>query len=260
MTGTGIRRHDGEHNVVELVLDRPEKLNAVGPAMADSLQDHLDQLASSEARAVMLRAEGRAFCAGRDLRADWASEEPEELLERVFNPLVAGVAKLPMPTLAAVQGHCLGVGLGLALACDIVVVAADAQLGSPFGKRGTLLDSGGHALLLQRLGRSRTLELIYTSRLLDGGEAEALGLANLCVHVDELTVQARRLASEIGAGPTLAFKQSKRIIGELDEDRRLLDVSLRSEAVAQGWIFRSDDFREAMAARAESRPPVFRGA
>ncbi len=260
MTGSGIRRHDGEHAVVELVLDRAAKLNALDAPMAAALQSQLDELASSEARAVVLRAEGRAFCAGRDLGADWGSEAPERLLEAVFNPLVLGVARLPMPTLAAVQGHCLGVGLGLALACDLLVVADDARMGSPFGKRGTLLDSGGHGLLLQRLGRARALELIYTGRLLDGGEAEALGLANRCVPAGDLTEHARHLAADIAAGPTIAFKESKRIMSELDDAPRLLEASLRAEAAGQAKVFDSADFREAIDARAAGRAPVFRGA
>ena len=160
----------------------------------------LDEAAG--ARAVVVTAAGRAFSAGRDLSdAEPLTEDAEAILRDTFNPLLQRIADIDVPTIAAVQGACLGVGFGIAFACDIVVAADDARIGSPFARIGAVLDSGGHRYLVERLGPHRALELIYTGRLLSGAEAAAIGLVNRSVPADDLATEVAELARRIASRP-----------------------------------------------------------
>src|SRR5258705_532707 len=124
-------------------------------------------------------------------------------------PVVARLAGLRCPTVAAVQGAALGAGLGLALACDLLVVAEGAKIGSPFAAIGAVLDSGSHLFLCSRIGPTRTLELVYTGRFLTGVEAVEWGIATSVHPDDELLDAARSLTATIAAGPTATFLRSK---------------------------------------------------
>src|SRR5581483_773175 len=146
----------------ELVLDRPEKINAVNEAMVADLHECLGRVEAGGTRALVVRGEGRGFCAGRDLAdADPGNEDGEAVLNDLLNPVVERIAGLAVPTFAAVHGPALGAGLGFALACDVVYVADDARIGSPFARIGAVLDSGAHDFLVRRIGAHRTLELVY---------------------------------------------------------------------------------------------------
>jgi len=117
------------NGVAELVLDRPHKMNAMNGAMVQELAAALDAAEQAGARALLVRGEGRAFCSGRDLaEADPLSEDGEAILRDQFNPLMRRMAELAMPTIAVVHGACLGTGLGLALACDVIYAADDARI------------------------------------------------------------------------------------------------------------------------------------
>ncbi len=252
-------QHDGD--VAEVVLDRPHKLNAINNAMVDLLIAAFNRAERDAVRAVLVRGEGRAFSAGRDLAdADPGSEDGEAILRDVLNPLTARVAALDTPTFAAVQGACLGAGLGLALACDVVYAADDARIGSPFARVGAVLDSGAHAAFVNRMGSHRALELIYSGRLLSGREAEAWGLVNRSVAGGDLLRRTRDLARQVAAGPTSAFRESKRLVRRLlDENVAFTDV-LAAEAEAQGRTSRGHDYREGIGAFQEKRRPTFTGA
>src|SRR5258708_5476835 len=163
-----------EGGLAEIALDRPDKMNALNDAMIAELNSCLGRAEAAGVRAMILRGEGPSFSAGRDLAdANEGNEDAEAIIEAQFNPLVRRVATFPAPTFAAVHGACLGAGLGLALACDVVYIADDAKIGSPFARIGAVLDSGGHSFFVQRLGVHRALELIYTGRLISGTEAAA---------------------------------------------------------------------------------------
>jgi enoyl-CoA hydratase/carnithine racemase len=177
----------------------------------------------------------------------------------VLNPIVERTAGLNMPSIAAVHGACLGAGLGLAMACDIVYAADDARIGSPFARIGAVLDSGAHRAFVTRVGPHRALELIYTGRLLSGREATEWGLVNRSVAGADLLRRTREMASTIARGPTAAFLESKRIVRRLTDEAMTLFELLAAEAAAQGRASRTHDYRDGITAFQEKRKPAFTG-
>jgi 2-(1,2-epoxy-1,2-dihydrophenyl)acetyl-CoA isomerase len=246
--------------VAEVVLNRPDKMNAMNLAMVHDIAETLNRAEADGARALLVRGEGRAFCSGRDLAdADPLHEEGEAILRDIFNPLLERVATIAIPTIAAVHGACLGTGLGLALACDILYAADDARIGSPFARIGAVLDSGAHAAFVARVGPHRALELIYTGRLLSGREAAESGLVNRSVAGADLARRTRELATSIARGPTAAFLESKRIVRSLLDEQLSFKERLAAEAAAQGRASRTHDYQDGISAFQEKRKPSFTG-
>jgi enoyl-CoA hydratase/carnithine racemase len=253
--------HVIDKGVCEIALSRPDKLNALTLEMVEQLHTTLLAAEQDNVRALILRGEGRAFCSGRDLSGvDPTTDDAERVLAEIVNPLIRRVREFPAPTFAAVQGACLGVGLGLALACDLVIAADDARIGSPFARIGAVLDSGGHAFFVERLGSHRALELIYTGRLLSGREAESWNLVNRCVPNDDLLGEVRQMATTVAQGPTLAFQTSKTLVQRVLDEHLTLEEVLSAEAAAQGAISATADYREGFRAFQAKRQPRFVGA
>ncbi len=173
--------------IATVVLNAPDRLNALDETGLRELGAAYDRAQSAGVRALVLRGEGRAFCAGRDISAvDPATDDVPGYLDGLLAPLLRRMAAFPAPTFAAAHGACLGVGLGLLIATDVVYVADTAKIGSPFAGLGATLDSGGHALFAERLGAHKTLDLIYTGRLMTGAEAVQSGLFSRVLAADEV--------------------------------------------------------------------------
>jgi len=249
-----------ESGVAEIVLNRPANMNAFDDPMVAEMNARLVKAATAGVRALLIRGEGPAFSAGRDLAgAEPGKEDAEAILKTVFNPVIQTIADFPAPTFAAVHGPCLGVGLGIALACDLVYVADDAKVGSPFARIGAVLDSGSHAFLVERIGAHRTLELVYTTRLLSGTEAAQMGIFNRAMPHEALLAELRKLAAQVAQGPTTAFMESKRLVRRIRDDKLGLPEVLAAEAKAQGVAGRTADYREGITAFQEKRTPKFTG-
>ena len=231
------------HGVAEIVLNDPAKLNALDEGAIAALSSALTSAEQAGVRALLLRGEGRAFCAGRDISGvDPATDDARGYLDDVVTPLLR-----------------LGVGLGLLIATDVVYVADTAKIGSPFANLGATLDSGGHALFVERLGAHRTLDLIYTAELMSGAEAVAAGLFSRAVPEDSLLEFTRERARKVASGATGAFLASKALVARLRDERIGLWTSLADENAAQGVLCATDDYREGFAAFQQKRRPVFTG-
>jgi enoyl-CoA hydratase/carnithine racemase len=240
----------------EIVLDRAGKRNALRDQDFETFTRMVRELDDGECRAVLIRGEGEAFCAGRDIATtDPSATDGETLIRDTINPLFTAIRAISVPTVAAVQGHCLGGGFGIAFACDIVLVAESAKIGSPFRNLGLIADSATHHWLREALGYHRASELIYTGRLLSGQEAADLGLVSRAYPDADLLPAARALAAEIAAGPTAAFKVSKRILQESADFGQVLEL----EAVGQGRVLGTRDGAEGFRAFQEKRRPHFLG-
>ncbi|MFJ2368858.1 enoyl-CoA hydratase/isomerase family protein [Microbacterium sp. NPDC087665] len=247
-------------DVAHVTLDAPAKRNALDEQALRDLSDAYDEAEASGVRALVLRGEGRAFCAGRDIAGvDPRDDDVIGYLGGLVTPLLQKMSRFPAPTFAVAHGACLGVGLGLLIATDVVYVAESAKIGSPFAALGATLDSGGHALFLDRLGAHKTLDLIYTGRLMSGAEAVACGLFSRVLADDEVVAATADAATAAASGPTAAFLASKRLIARIRDERLALWDSVDVENAAQAALCATDDYREGFAAFQEKRKPEFRG-
>lgn len=253
--GVLIQRHDD--GVMELRLDRPEKFNAVTPAMTQAIGAAVaDATSDSSIRCLLVTGSGRGFCAGRDLSSAAPGEDAREILATQMNPVIAALYECPKPTIAAVNGAAMGFGLGLALACDIVYAGHSARFAVPFARLGAALDSGGHYLLRSRLPAGRVLQMIYTAESVDGQAAAAIGLADRCCPDTELKAAAMALARTCADGPAQALQRQKALLRQA-ATLGLRDV-LDAEAQLQGELALTADYREGVAAFQAKRKAVFR--
>ncbi|OFI37282.1 crotonase [Arthrobacter sp. SW1] len=250
--------------IAEIVLNAPQKLNSLNEEALAELDKAYDDAAAAagrgEVRALLLRGEGRAFCAGRDIAGVTPeSDDAQAYLGGLVEPLLKKMAAFPAPTFAAAHGACLGVGLGLLLATDVVYVAENAKFGSPFAKLGATLDSGGHWYFTERLGMHRTLDLIYTAELMSGSEAVAQGLFSRAMPEESLLSTTREIVERVATGATGAFVASKELVAHIRDQRLGLWASMAEENSEQARLCKTDDYAEGFRAFQEKRAPVFKG-
>ena len=199
--------------VTELVLDRPEALNAVSSSMARDLATATATLAArADLRAVAITASAaRAFCVGADLKERAAMSDDQLRVQRpLARAAYRGVLDLPVPVIAAVEGFALGGGLEIALSCDVIVVGDRARLGLPEVTVGVIPGGGGTQLLTRRVGWSRAADLIFTGRRLDADEAFRLGIVDRLVPAGTARAVALDLAATIAANSPVAVRNAKR--------------------------------------------------
>ncbi|MGW2615067.1 crotonase/enoyl-CoA hydratase family protein [Streptomyces sp. NPDC001500] len=238
-----------------ITLDRPEARNAVNAALAAGLAAALDELeADPTLRAGVLTGEGGTFSAGMDLKAALRGESPE-IEGRGFGGLTE--AEPAKPLIAAVEGHAMGGGFELALACDLIVAAADARFGLPEVKRGLIAAGGGVIRLPKRVPHHLAMELLLTGEPVDGRRAGELGLANRVTDSGQAVPEALRLAGQLAQNAPLALAAVKRVVraadGVPDAD------AFAHQRTQMRTLMASDDVREGMTAFAERRPPRWTG-
>lgn len=245
-----------DDRVLAIRLNRPDRLNAVTAAMLTDIAQGLERAEKeSEVRCVLLCASGRGFCAGRDLSDAQAGEDAASILAETMNPLIQSLYGLRMPTVAAVNGVAMGFGLGLALACDLVLASRSAKFGVPFARLGGALDCGGHYFLSRRVGANNAMDMIYTAEPVDGQRALAMGLAQRCYDDADLASLSWNIARRLAAGPSGALMRQKQLIR--DAARLELPQVLDLEAKLQGDLALTDDYREGLAAFVQKREPRF---
>jgi len=196
--------------IATLTLNRPEKLNALIPAMFDELRAHLEELSRREGvRVLVLGGAGRSFCAGHDLSGVDATAAPGAAHERRAAETIDLLEAFPHPTIARIQGHCLTGGLELALGCDLLIAEESATLADTHGAWGLVPVWGMSVRLPERVGMGAAKELMFTSRRIDGRTAAGLGLVDRCVAEGHLDDAIRELAEQISAnsaGTNTAYK------------------------------------------------------
>lgn len=240
----------------ELTLNQPGARNALTMDMRHELTTLLsDFIADPDIRAIVIAAEGKAFCAGGDLKS-LMQETPASMLARQqgVQHLIRQLATGDTPFVAAVDGFALGAGLSLALACDIVVAGPAAKFGAVFGKVGLAPDLGLTWTLPARVGPGRARLLTMTGRLIGRDEAVDWGLADIAA--EDAQQSAIEIAQEICSNAPISNGLAKRGFAAPPAS---LDQALDLEAVAQTVLQSTGDFREGVAAFTEKRPPRFSG-
>ena len=247
--------------VCTVTLNRPARLNAVNPSLAEALPRAMHEAAADDAvRVVVITGAGRGFCAGLDLsepaglgstRA--ATLDPYHWVGR----WVHGVVACEKPVIAAINGAAAGAGFGLALACDLWLMAASAVCTAGYVRRGLSPDAGVSWFLPRLVGQARAMDLALTGRDITAEEAERVGLVSAVYADDVFTSRVATFAATLAAGPPLAMALTKRLM--LGSSEASLDAQLREELTHIKTCFASADVREAMAAFREKRAPVFRG-
>lgn len=250
------------NGVVQLTFDNPGRRNPMTGRLTAQWQQTMRALhEDSGLRAVVVTGTGPAFCSGADL-GELAEGHGQDLagararLAAFYRSWLA-VRDLPVPTIAAVNGHAVGAGLALALACDLRYAAEEAELGAPFVRLGLHAGMATTALLAEAVGLPRARELLLTGRLVSGTEAAAIGLVQQAVPADHVLGTALRTADEIAAAAPLAVRLTR---SGLAQGPLTVEQALTWEALAQPVTLTTDDFREGVQARRERRAPHYTGA
>ncbi|WCT72170.1 enoyl-CoA hydratase-related protein [Sphingomonas naphthae] len=247
-----------ESGVATIRIDRPDARNALTAAMRHDL---VDAFAAAQAargvRSVILTGSGGHFCAGGDI-AEMGGAPADGLIRvRRSHALIRAISSIDKPVVAAVRGSCIGIGWSLALACDLVIAAADARFRFGFQALGLAPDGAASMLLVRQVGLMRAKELIYTGRFVSGSEAAALGLALEAIDTDRVDARALEFAASLASAPTLAVGMAKR---QLDlASGQTLEAALALEAAMQPLMQQTADFAEGVAAMREKRAARFTG-
>jgi len=246
-------------HVARLTIDNQPKRNALDRELLDAFAAALGDM---ECRCLLVTAAGSIFSAGYDigdLRAG-DEEEAEELVAHPFEAALAALDAFRFPVVAALNGHAIGGGLELALACDLRIAAAGAKLGMPPARLGLIYSHTGLRRFIDAIGAPRTRELFFTARNVPAATALDWGLLNRVVADDELAGAAVAWAAGIAANAPLSLEGNKRAIRALVAAEGALDPAVERELVAlRESCFASEDFREGVQAFTEKRRPVWRG-
>lgn len=253
-------KHDG---IATLVMNRPDRLNALNNELTSALNDALGRVAQDESvRLVVITGAGRAFCAGGDLaligkgRATGRTESLEPLL-RSGMQAVLKMRTMSQPVIAAVNGAAAGAGMNIALAADIRIAAEEASFGQNFAKVGLFPDFGGTYFLPRLVGPAKAAELFYTGDMIDAKTALRLGIVNQVVPVSQLEGEVKTLAQKIMQGPPLAIYAVKKAL--FGRESKKLAEALEHEVQEQVRCYLSEDCKEGIQAFFEKRTPRFRG-
>ena len=249
--------------VARLTISNPERRNALDHEILDALAETLPQLDRGiETRCVLLTGAPPLFSAGYDIAGipDQTFErDAEALVAHPFHAAMEAIAKHPWPTVAAINGHCLGGGLELAITCDLRLCAGGAKLGMPPAKLGLIYGHTGLRKFLDTIGLPYTKELFLTGRNLDAERAERIGLVNFLVADAEIEDESVALAAAIAENAPLSMRGNKHAIDLLQANPELTERQEAGLVALRESCFSSEDFREGIRAFAEKRSPRWTG-
>ena len=245
-------------------LNRPARMNAWNYQLSQDLLAAITEVTdNAEIRAAVITGAGRAFSSGADLKE--AAEEGGDgtmdvykILTERYHPLITGIRRMPKPVIAAVNGPAAGIGLSLALACDLVVAASSAYFSLAFVNIGLVPDGGSSLFVPSRVGFARAAELAMLGERLDAAKALDWGLINKVWPDEEFAAQTDTLLDRLASGATRSYAGTKRQLNQWLYQQ--MDDQLEFEATIQRETAASGDFAEGVAAFAEKRPPRFTGA
>lgn len=250
-----------------LTLNRPEAMNSMSPQLVQELGQALDHIeADHDVRCVVITGEGRAFCAGADLKAvksfgDQAGPAGQEAAIRVFlgaaTALLRRIERLPMPVIAAVKGVALAGGLETALCCDLVIAAEEAKFGDAHARYGLIPGWGGSVRLPRKIGPNRAKQMMFTAEHVPARTMMDWGLVNQVVPLAELRAAVDSFAARLVDKSPLGLRRMKQLVD--DGLEQPVDIALRNERIMVEAHNHSHDRREGLAAFAERRTPDFNG-
>jgi enoyl-CoA hydratase/carnithine racemase len=247
-------------HVLEITLNRPENRNSMTPEMLPAFAAAIRTAGlDADARCVIITGTGSSFCAGADFRSnllDHSAKPPPDAQFEVYGAFLE-ILKIKVPVIAAMQGHAVGGGLGLAMVCDLRVANHDARYGANFVRLGLSPGMAISYMLPRLVGVPKALELMLTGRIISGAEARDLGLVNDAVDGHRVLERAREIAAEIAAAAPIAVRWTKELTyRHLDWDP---NAAARLEGAFQAFTAHTRDFAEGVAALLEKRPADFSG-
>ena len=248
--------------VARLVLDNPSQRNAMSDQMTASWVTAVEELSTDRSlRVVVVTGEGSAFCSGGN--TGWIASEPDAEVDHLRTRMMAfyrawlSIRELEVPTIAAVNGHAIGAGLCVALACDIRYAASGAKLGAPFVKLGMHPGMAATYLLPDAVGDANARELLLTGRTVEAEEARQLGLVSRVFDPADFGARVDEIAAGIAATAPIPSRYTK--VALRDGGHRDLESCVQWEALAQPVTLATADLQEGIAAAREKRAPQFRG-
>lgn len=256
-----------QDHIATVTLNRPQKLNAYTTLMGEELTHAYNSLGQrDDVRVIVMTGAGRGFCSGADVGGVFQkqiNEQGQEAAARgaqVVHPRVGlhyALHNCSKPTIAAINGVAVGIGLTLTLLQDIRILAEEASMGAIFARMGLMPELGSTFMLPRLIGLAKALELTYTARIVKAKEALEIGLVNQVVPGEGLMATVREMAKQIAALPPLALAVSKRAFYQGAEND--FDAAVQTETFGLDYLFKTRDHKEAVAAFLEKRPARFEG-
>lgn len=257
--------------VLEVILNRPDRLNAMNFDLIDGIYRGILQGKDPAIRAVLIRGEGRGFCAGGDIRefakllgsTQGASPMgvppmgvPREMPDRLHQ-MIEQVRALPKPVIAVVHGPCAGAGLSLVLACDLAIVSAESKFNLAYVGIGLSPDGSSSYFLPRHVGMKRALEIFLTGKNMTAEEILELGLVNRVVPAGEVLGEGRQMAQMLAMGPTACYARVKQLVNASYQNSLHDQLALETDLICKSS--ETDDFRAGITAFLEKRIPEFKG-
>jgi 2-(1,2-epoxy-1,2-dihydrophenyl)acetyl-CoA isomerase len=248
-------------HVMQIVLNRPESLNAMNIPLIEGLSRALDQARDPDVRAVLIRGDGRGFCAGGDISffaetLKSGQGVPREMPERLHD-MIEILCGLPKPVIASVHGPCAGAGMSLVLACDLALAAEDAKFNMAYVGIGLSPDGSSTYFLPRHVGYKKAMEIFTMPRNLEAPEALELGIINRIVPTDDLLQESLTMAKKLASGPTTAFASIKQLLSESFRNDLHDQLQLESDLVCVSG--QTEDFQAGIMAFLEKKRPQFTG-
>ncbi len=247
--------------IAYLTLNRPEVFNSFNREMALLLQSELDAAEKNpEVRAIVITGNGKAFCAGQDLKEVTSPElNPgfKKILEEHYNPIISRIRKIEKPIIAAVNGVAAGAGANIALACDVVIASENASFIQAFSKIGLVPDSAGTFFLPRLIGFQKASALMMLGDKVSAADAEKLGMVYKVVSSENFMDEVNNIATTMANMPTKALGLTKRLLNNSLESS--LEEQLALESKLQIEAAQSEDYAEGVDAFVNKRKPEFKG-